>query len=323
MNTSLYGRKWELKIECNDGEVYTVGNDGFKTGHESLKCSFEVNYPGYQGWYFSEFTIFNLERETERKLIQEGARVYFSAGYSDGNYGLIFSGTVFQSMFSRENVTDYKLVLWCMDGERLFKDNFINFTLGKYSDMTLTNALAGRSDRPISVGRISPRVSKEDSIRGATFFGAVQNPLRDINKISNTVSFMKNDQVHVVSIMDAPNTSAIEIGPKTGLIGTPVQIDYGVSFRCLLNPELMLTNPLRWVKLDLSGVGFKQQRADLGGKMLSTVPTDGYFKIGGVRHIGDTRGNDYYTDVTGYSLAGKLPFELQLPEYLQNGDMKP
>jgi hypothetical protein len=324
MDNSHYGRKWELKILCNDGTLFIVGSDGISE-LQGLKVTFDVNCPGYEGWYLSEFVIYNPNTETERKIIREGAEVYFSAGYSEGNYGQIFGGKVFQSLFERENITDYKLTLMCMDGARLFKDNFASFTLNKnYSEQTLINEIAARSDKPIEIGKVTPKINDAKRPRGTTIFCVPSNGMRYIARNSNAQVFMKEDKVYVSNPTDSPSGKEIEINTSTGLIGTPVQMDYGVNFRTLLNPELIIAYPPKWVKLDLSGINIKQMKAVPGSKKLvpilspvsdmETAEESGFFQIGGVRHYGDTRGNDWYTEVAGYSYTGKAGLNLLVPE---------
>jgi hypothetical protein len=325
MNRSHYGRKWLLKILCSDGTTLSIGNDGF-SGLESLKCTFDINYPGYEGWYFSEFVIYNPTKETEKKIIQEGAEVYFYAGYQEkygGKYGQIFGGKVFQSLFTRENVTDYKLTLMCMDGARLFKDNFAAFHLKDYSDQTLINETAARSSSPIPIGTVSSKIGMAKKPRGCVVFGSPVTAIREIVRNNAAQMFMINDTLNILKATDSPSGEAIVVDTNSGLIGTPQQIDFGISFRTLLNPELILTNPPKWVKLDLSAINVKQQKAVPGQNIVPILPKDGYFKIGGVRHSGDTRGNDWYTDVMGYSLTGKAGLQLTVPEMLSDPTVNP
>jgi hypothetical protein len=332
MDKSHYGRKWLLKIVALNGTTtgteISIGNDGF-SGVEPLRVTFEVNYPGYEGWYYSEFNIYNPMKATEKMLIKEGDQVTLSAGYSEtdgGHYGLIFAGTVFQPLYSRENVTDYKLTLICMDGEKLF-NNVTAFSTGKYKQAALMNMIAARSYSPITVGEISKLIGKDEknvemdeSTRGATYMCSPATAMREACKTNGAKMFMKENKLQVIKVEEAPTGNYIEITRNNGLIGTPRQIDYGISFRTLLNPELILDNPLRWVKLDMSQISIHQQRAIYGNEPVAELPIDGYFKIGGVRHVGDTRGDEWYTDVIGYSLAGKVGLQLQVPTMFNQFD---
>lgn len=324
MNKSWYGRKWLLEIHCLNGDMLSMGHDGI-SGIPEAKVTFDINYPGYQGWAFSEFTIYNPNTETEKKIINEGSRVYFHAGYSDeetGKYGLIFSGTVFQAMYTREGVTDYKLTLLCMDGERLFKDNMVAFSMIEgYRHQTLVNAIATRARNPIEVGKVTSKVEDVPLPRGVTVFGSPDHYLRQAMRYNNTQMFMVNEKLNIMHLSDPPQGDCIAIGPDSGLIGAPTQVDYGVSFRSLLNPELVIAYPPKWVKLDMSGVNIVQKKAVMGSENpVPMIPEDGYFKVGGVRHCGDTRGDTWYTDVTGYAIGGRQDLQLTTPEFLEYPD---
>jgi hypothetical protein len=101
------------------------------------------------------------------------------------------------------------------------------------------------------------------------------------------------------------------------LVGTPTQTEYGLNFRCLLNPQIVLASPPKWVIVDLSRISVVQLKAQYGtDKMVPIMPVNGEFQIGGVRHSGDTRGDAWYTDVVGYSLAGRVPLQLTVGQML-------
>lgn len=323
MNRSWYGRKWKLKILCEDGTIFETGQDGIGPT-QAMRVTFDVNYPGYEGWFFSEFNIWNLNDSTEKKVIQEGAEVYFYAGYQEeygGRYGQIFGGKVYQSLYSRENVTDFRLTLICIDGMRLFSDNMTSFTLNKdYTDMTLMNQIAARSSTKLKV-KVTDNIDQTKMPRGVTVFAAPANKTREVARYSSCQSFVKDGQVYVSHPADPKEPTAIIVDTDSGLIGAPTQIDHGIHFKTLLNPDLMLAYPTRWVKLDMSAINVVQQRAQPGNQnLVPLLPKDGAFQIGGVRHYGDTRGDDWYTEVTGYALTGKAGRQLTVPEYLADRD---
>lgn len=323
MIRSWYGRKWELSVECSDGSMLTLNQDGLDSDDKisPARVTFDINYPGYEGWYFSEFTIYNPNKATEKKIINEGARVYFSAGYQEkygGAYGQIFGGTVFQSLYAKESVTDYKLTLLCMDGERLFKDNLISMTMIEgYKEQTLLNEIAARSRSPIDVGKITESLDQKPRPRGVTLFAPPLMCFRQIARNNGAQMFMFKDQLNMCHPTDTPQGEAILINEDTGLVGTPTQSEYGVNFRCLLNPQIVLASPPKWVVVDLSRISVVQLKAQYGtDKMVPVMPVDGQFQIGGVRHTGDTRGDSWYTDVVGYALTGKMPFQLTVNQML-------
>jgi len=323
----IYGRRLQLRIVCAPTtpgalglEEILIEQDGFKPN--PLRIVFDINYPGLEAFFISEIVIYNLAGDTRVQIIQEGARVFLSAGYVNGQFGQIFSGYVFQSLLQRENVTDFKLTLRCIDGYKLFDNNFTAFALKKeYTQETLVNEVALRSQTPIPIGGKSPQLNKIPYSRGTVAFGNPAKLLREITRwqgayeCGNTQMYFKDQQLYIVKLTDTMKPNPVTISPeKGGLLGTPQQTDYGVSFRCLLNPTLMLSFPPMGVKLDMVVV---QQRKVEQMQLLGTLDLTGVHRIIGVRHTGDTRGDPWYTDVTTVSAGGAIPNQLYLPSMLK------
>ena len=182
VRNTYYGRKWELNIVCADADkqrsVVVLKSD--KDTSNSLRVTFDINYPGYEGWYYSEIVIYNFNVETEQKVIMEGGAVTLNAGYEGGNYGQIFGGYIFQSLFERENVVDYKLTLRCIDGNKIFDNNFVAFTLNsRYTEQTLLNEIVSRAQTPIPVGGKTTNIKSVSKSRGVTVFGSPATILRE------------------------------------------------------------------------------------------------------------------------------------------------
>jgi len=324
MSTALYGRRLSLKIVCNPaagaatGDVVVVEQDGFEP--DPIRVVFDINYPGFEAFFISEISLYNLTEALEEKLITEGSAVYLSAGYQKGQFGKIFSGYVLQSLYEREGVVDYKLTLRCIDGYKMFHDNFAAFTLNKgYTQQTLVNQIASRSINKIPIKSMTDKLEQLGYPRGATGFSTPASLLREtlrwggVEKASNTQMFFTDNELNIGKLVDQTEGIVVVSPGAGGLIGTPQQIDYGVSFRCLLNPQLILKHPPIAVKIDQSGA--RQLKAQYT-KAMSQLDQDGLYRVIGVRHIGDTRGNAWYTDVTGVNVGGKVSTGLYVPSML-------
>lgn len=324
MANTLYGRKIILNIACapeaassTSTDVITIQQDAFTP--EPLRVTFDVTYKSMEYYQWAEITIYNFNDFTMMKAIKEGAAVILSAGYQEGNFGQIFSGFVLQSLVDRENVTDYKVTLRCVDGFKLFDNNLITVTIDKqYTQMTLANAVAMKSQTPIPIGKISDEIPQTKFSRAVTLVGAPAEILRkhlsfnDAKSAQNLQMFFKEGKLYIGKLTDPIEDRVTEISPgQGGLIGSPQQIDYGISFRCLLNPNLILAYPAKKVKLNYSS--YQQQKVQMGSN-LSMLDYDGEYQIIGVRHIGDTRGSSWYTDVTALTAGGKISLLLQNKE---------
>jgi hypothetical protein len=273
-----------------------------------------VDYPGYAGFYYTEITIYNFNTPTLMRVIEEGSHVYLDAGYQDGNFGEIFSGFIFQSLLERENVTDYKLTLRCIDGAGIFDDNFISTAMTEgHTQTTQFNAIMAYSQTPIAQGK-TPVLADKRYPRGMVIHSTPDEAIRSTLKFKNTMEpserqwFGMNGKLEVVDATDESSGDMIVVSPTTGLVGTPVQTQYGADFQVLLNPSIRLSNPRVMVKIDNSS--FKQARIT-SGVVQSVLDQDQEFQVVGVRHVGDTRGDDWYTYVTGINKAGMQPVGLE------------
>ena len=88
------------------------------------------------------------------------------------------------------------------------------------------------------------------------FFGEPSDYMREI-AIANDASYSTLEGKANIGRMTDQSQSpqeAIVLTPQTGLIGVPVQTQDGISFRCLLNPNIKVQYPPMLVKLDMQQV---------------------------------------------------------------------
>ena len=341
MSGELYGRRFRLKIKCdsqlnkeNEVDVIVVEQNGFDP--ETVRIEFDINYPGVKGWYFSEIIVYNLSPEYRNKIYDEGSIVTLEAGYvGEGNMGKIFEGFLFQTLFEREGVVNYKLTLRCMDGNRIFTEAtmFDASIVQGTNQITKLNDFLSKNKKsiPLATGALEEMNSYLEGseagglLRGETVFKSAESYLteifnwRGLNKKSGYRIYSHFSKIGIANDSDnnAPPDVAnkIVISPSSGLIGTPRQTMYGCDFTMLLNPKVILKRPA--CVIQLKGVGFQQMKAVYGQ---TPVPTAGLglnlednsimeFQVIGVRHVGDSRGDQWYTYVTGMNLAGATPIE--------------
>ena len=78
----------------------------------------------------------------------------------------------------------------------------------------------------------------------------------------------------------------------------------------LLNPNITMVNPAMNIKLEQATI-----REQL--KQIGVAPTlleqDGIYKVAKLTHRGDTRGNEWYTEITGIITQGMIPFNMTNP----------
>jgi hypothetical protein len=82
------------------------------------------------------------------------------------------------------------------------------------------------------------------------------------------------------------------------IVFVPRQSQFGAIFTVLLDPRLKVQLPPLLVKLNQTVI---QQQKIQYGQILTPLDQSGLFVAAQVRHVGNTRGNVWYTTVTGYT----------------------
>lgn len=316
---TLFGRKWKVSVYLDDGDILEISNSDYEVQSGALRVTFKIDKPGYQAYYWGDIVIYNLNGPTESMIIKEGNRVVVEAGYINGSYGKIFDGKVFQMFRERENVVDYKLTLHCLDGLGIFDNNFVAFTVYAGSDQRshLEN-VASQATNPIELGVVSGNINTQALPRGKTFFGQPKDYFRQIAGYNNAQVYVNDNLVHITRLADGADMSpseAIVITPKTGLVGTPQVTQDGIHFKVLLNPLLKIVNPTMLVKLDMTAI---QQQLLQFGQYPTILDKNGIYQVVKIMHSGDTRGNDWYTEVVACTSAGLYPLLVQTAQQNPN-----
>lgn len=304
---SLFIRKWKITITTLTNKIIEVSNSDYEVQSGALRVTFDIDRPGYKGCYYGDIVIYNLNGETEATLIEEGSTVVVEAGYVNGFYGKIFSGKVFQVFRERENVVDYKLTLHCLDGLGIFDNNICRFSVYAGTDQRgHITSIAANSSNVIDLGVISDNINTQALPRGKTFFGEPSTYLRNIANYNDAQLYITDNQVHITRLADGvtiPANEALKITPETGLIGTPQVTQDGIQFKVLLNPLIKIVNPSMFIHLDMTAL---QQKLFNQGQYPTILDKSGLYQIFGLRHRGDTRGNDWYTEVIAGLSSGDL-----------------
>src|SRR3974390_1558796 len=335
----FFGRAWFLQITPTKGpnanKPIMISTDNF--GHEALRVEFEIVQLAFANYWEAEFIIYNADGtipDTNVSLydavIQEGDDIAFGAGYqADVPLGalppIIWDGYIFYTTQDRVDVVDKRLIIRCLLNRVI--PNFIDGTFPALStQFTQARFIGENSSSPINVDQNMWEQSTKTVInaRGAiqlprakTFFGGSGHYLTALADQNNLLSWsdkhgwktasLQNDSLGPIvgtylplAILDGPPRREGKV--SYSLIGQPQQTIYGVDFRVLLDPSIQITTPLSQVIVQKQYVRQAPINFPLG-KEDYTVPRplnqyDQYVVVG-VKFVGDTRGNPWYTEVTG------------------------
>ena len=208
--------------------------------------------------------------------------------------------------FKKENNTDYVLTLVCIDGDTFLNMNFISLSCVRgQNPRNVIDTVVSKAEKPTQVNRVSPTISGQTLPRGKVYFGRPKDILTDVARGNNANVWINDGQVNITKITDTYTDEALILTPKNGLIGYPQQIQYGVSFRCLLNPKINVLSMVQLKNTEINGMQLQMNMPGKSQPQTLQLDEENMYQAYEVEHTGDTRGNDWYTTVNAYSRYGK------------------
>ncbi len=290
----LYGRRYRVLVSNAQGVALDVSD---------LHVAFNIQTVVNQTPPFSTATIYNLNVPTENFLLEYGAKVIIEAGYVGSQYGQIFEGDLIEPIRDKPDNVTYRLTLNCLAANRQLNQAFAAFTLNRLqSARSQTENLLSKATVATPLGDISPNLSQATLPRGKVVFGLTRKYLRQIAQANDATFYADHTgAINIVKANDPPKGDIIYLTPESGLIGQPVQQDLGVSFKCLLNPAITINS---LVHIDNAQV--QAQTFNIGSVQRALDP-QGIYRVIGVTQVGDSRGQDWYTECQTVSQAGGIP----------------
>lgn len=230
----LFGRRYRITVSDSKGNALDVSK---------LHCTFNISKTIMMEPNTSEIVIYNLNAQTENAIMINGIRVTIEAGYEGTQFGLIFDGDILQTIREKEDATTYKLTIIALDSDRAINFDVANFSIIRgQTARSMVDHIVSKAQSPVSLGSISDNLKGQKLTRGKVFFGKSSDYLRQIAKSNNLQYYMDNGQLNLINLKDLPKNEIFELNPKSGLISTPEQTDFGISGQCLLNPQIKLNS---------------------------------------------------------------------------------
>lgn len=299
MSDAQFGRKASL--------VVVEGTKGLDLSN--LRFRFKTTQQDVESPNTATIRVYNLKPETVKSIRGEYSRVVLQAGY-EGNYGVIFEGTIRQFRIGRENGTDTYLDILAADGDIPYNWSVCNKTLAK--GWTQEQAIKEAADAMVKLGAQTGFTDVNGLMggtvpnpRGKVMWGLAKAHLRASMATTHASWNIANGQINVVALDGYLPGAAVVLTSETGLIGRPEQTNEGIRVRCLLNPRIVVG---KLVKIDnksvnqtvnqnpnaAPGPAFDRYQ---GVQLLASVTADGIYRVYVAEHDGDTRGQAWYSDL--------------------------
>lgn len=334
--TPFFGRAFSLTITPNTGPAagtaIVVSSDTFQPS--PLRFTFDITQFAFSAFWQAEIAIWNADGPISdgpsvgvnlyQAVIQEGDIVTVAAGYqADGQPQAIFTGPIFYTIQDRVDIVDKRLIIHCLLNRVLTTQNFLNSTVPALStQFTQARLIASESMNKININssQVQAAISSANPQRGAnqlprgkSYFGNPHHYLTALAEQNSLLSWFDGKGWNLDSLQNplgsliatyAPvnkygGPPATVGGVTLSLIGQPQQTQLGVTFRVLLDPNVQVTAPLPQVAIQKQFIRQAPIAYPLPEGQGPPVPIVDQYAVVGVRFTGDTRGNEWYSEITG------------------------
>jgi hypothetical protein len=276
----------------------------------NLEIDFRTSQGDFNAPPSALIRIFNPSKNTINRIQKEFNSVALQAGYMGGNFGVIFNGAIVQTKTGKiDNVTRY-LDIAAIDGALFHMYGFVNASLNaNASNLDQLNAMKQSLDKAniTTDSNVSSNISATGGIlpRGKVLYGLAPLYNDDLANKSNCTWFIENGILKFVPIKGYLPSEAVIINSNTGMIGIPEATEQGILVKCLLNPKIKVGT-----KIKLNQAEITQTNVNLYGlyptyqslPLFAQINTDGIYRVIVKEHVGQIRGNAWYTEIVALSI---------------------
>ncbi|HDR9500118.1 TPA: hypothetical protein QDC06_003377 [Burkholderia cepacia] len=306
-------QQWLRKATLLAGDL---GDNGLDLS--ALRFTFDVRRGDRETPNSAHIRVYNLSPNTANKVSFEFSRVMLQAGYGD-DCGIIFDGTLVQARQGRESPTDTFLDLTCADGDRAYNFATINTTLaaGATHEDVVDAVMKAFAEKGVTRGYI-PDLTGNAYPRGRVLFGMARDFMRDAAQDLDMDWSIQNGQLTMIPRTAFIPSDIYKVTQETGMVGMPTQLRNYIFVRMLLNPNIKIGNVIQLENASIQRYEYSlavrddpQNRFDAQlNKLNNPNGKYGYYRVMVAEHMGDTRGNDWYTEATCIAVDASASVEL-------------
>lgn len=256
--------------------------------------------------------VFNLSRDTVDGIIKtEYQKLVLQAGY-ENNYGVIFQGNIKAYKTGRIDAVTTYLDILAADGDEAYNYAILRQSLAAANTGAKDQVEAmvqSMKEHGVVLGKFVDPPSGGTNPRGKVLFGMGRVILRQFVRSIGSTWSISNGQVNIIPLESYLPGEAVVLSHLTGLVGIPEQTENGVKVRALLNPKIVVGG---LIQIDQNSVNKQVQQSPeaapvpfnsyTGIQLLASITSDGVYRVFVAEFSGDTRGQDWYVDITALSI---------------------
>jgi len=276
---------------------------------QNLRVSFHVKKTSTTDFNTASIKVYNLNEETREKInaVDLGNIVIIKAGYVGDKQEIIFVGNTVLSTINieRPNVIT---TIEAQDGKIAMNQlKFsVSYAAGTFAVKILKDILGKTS---LDIKHIDwTKIPDKQYKNGFCFQGDAKVLLTNVCNYLGVEWSIQNNQAKLIPVGKADTAKIIYLTPETGLIGSPEKIKddalalYGSQFRKKETIKVVGATGKKYRKSVGGGYKIKsllQPFVEPGSvvQVKSDTINDVQFRVVEVEHVGDTHGNDWYSNI--------------------------
>lgn len=262
-----------------------------------------------------QLRIFDLDEPTIGRIKSEFTDITLNAGYED-NPPTLFQGNIVQVRRGWDGDRSERYIdISAMDGDKQIAYNLIFAEIKAGSSYKQRwEAIANALGVPLDYNKFPtpdqlPKEVLNQKPRGLTLAGNASDAARDEAMHMMCNWSIQQGKLVVVPYKGYLSGTPVEINGANGMIGWPEQTDDGIHLQTLIDARLQVHTLIKInqadvleAQLDMT-LSKEAMEANMPGIGRALVSTDGLYYVVEVTHSGDTRGNEWYSDILCVSTA--------------------
>ena len=251
--------------------------------------------------------VYNLSHDTAQKISAEFQTVTLSAGYQyqQNNLPIIFQGTVKQFERGKENNVDSYLEIMAAEADEPYNFAVVNTTIPAGSTpFDRATAVAKAMGLPLA-RTVQKTLDNTGGImaRGRVLYGMARAHMRVIADSYGCRWSIQKGEIVLIPLNGYLPGDPIIVNSTNGMVGIPKATDNGISVQMLLNGTLQIGGRIQLNNDDITQSQFNmQQFPNREVTQIARTNYDGFYRVLSIDHTGDTRGQEWYSNVICLSL---------------------
>ncbi len=305
-NSQSFLRTARVIISYGDVEAFEVTD---------LRIRFEVTKLKPSTGNTMKLTIYNLDPRAhpiaaKPRKVGTGwryGRVKLFAGY-ESESGLLFLGDI-KNVNTRRDGADIITDIYALDGGKATENAHMSqtFTAGASLLSQLDAGFSSMSKADPTIIKAPYQlgtVSKKKNVGSRSIFSDTRSFIDALAREYGFGWSIHNNTFRVSGHDDVfkSEAQAQVISKTTGMIGAPAITEKGATVKSLLLWDIAPDDPFRVE----SEYGTIKLGVDLFRNQTYKTLGEGYYKVLSVKHVGDTRGNTWFSNIEGIDIKNRL-----------------